>query len=155
MAMISQSRLTAQEARDFSSIKKEAFDSALEAVRQMCDMCIRDASRRGKESCEFSIPRGIMGRETYNQHVMGKMLAQQLYEDDFDVTGTTDKLTISWGCEERPPPAPKKQPTATTTTTIKPAAPTRTPFTALISLPDPSTSSKKKKVEKRVNVQSY
>jgi hypothetical protein len=90
-------RLTADEARDLMNIKKENFDKSLSVVRQMCDVTLRDASRRGQCSMRFDIPISIWGRDSYDQHTMGRALASQIFDDGFDVTGTTSRLNISWG----------------------------------------------------------
>lgn len=94
-------RFTADEAREFMNIKKERFDRTLYIIRQMCDMTMRDASRRGQHKVSFDVPSTVFGREGYDRHSMAKALASQLFDDGFDVSGTTSRIVISWGgCED-------------------------------------------------------
>ena len=89
-------RLTAKDARDILSIKEASFDRTLNLVRGTCDTAIKDASKLGKHTINFEVPQRIWGREIYDRGVMGSKLAKQLFEDGFDVSGTTVRLTISW-----------------------------------------------------------
>lgn len=148
-------RLTAQEARDLLNIKKESFEKTLSIIRQMADSSVQDVSRRGHSEVKFDVPLLVWGRDSYDQGTMGKALAEQLFEDGFDVTGTTSRLIISWkvapvGEQTQPiasprPKAPVKE--------IK--SPPRSPmFTFLSQGRDTSCTQKKKKVERRVNISS-
>lgn len=89
-------RLTASEARDLMNIKKEAFVKTLGILRQMADSNIKEASRRGRDYLDFDIPQSVFGRESYDPRAMGRALAEQYYEDGYDVTGTPLKLNIKW-----------------------------------------------------------
>jgi hypothetical protein len=99
-------RLTAMEARDLMNIKKESFERTLSAIRQMCDINIKDASRRGQHFLSFDVPATVWGRDGYDHQTMGRTLAEQLFEDGFDITGTTVKLMISWGPSKSKTPDP-------------------------------------------------
>jgi hypothetical protein len=90
------SRFTAEEARDIMDLKKECTEKTLTMMRHMCDATLKGASERGQHQMTFDIPTTMWGREAFDQHEIGRQLAEQLYEDGFDVTGTTNKLNISW-----------------------------------------------------------
>ena len=89
-------RLTASEARDLMNLKKDAFYKTMGILRQMADTSIREASRRGRDGITFDVPASVFGRESYDPRSMGKALAEQYYEDGYDVTGTPTKLKIRW-----------------------------------------------------------
>lgn len=93
-------RLTAGDARKLMAIKKERFKATLNTIRQMCDLEIRDISRRGLNCIEYDVPRTVMGRDDYDVKKMGRALAKQLFDDDYDVTGTPTRLKISWGTKQ-------------------------------------------------------
>lgn len=158
-------RLTAQEARDMMCIKKESFEKTLGTIRQMCDIAIREASRKGNGSAIFDVPRTMWGRDDYNHDLMGKALAEQLFDDDFDVTGTTARLIVSW---EDPSGVEDKSRVGRSTVlrhadlapkSIKSFAPAPAPAqsfsTAFATLLREPQNQKKKKVERRVNISSY
>lgn len=94
-------RLTAAEARELQSTKREEFANTLGTIRQMADSNIKDASRRGEGSIVFEVPLTVFGKGSYSRKAMGRALAEQYYEDGYDVTGTCLKLVIKWEGEER------------------------------------------------------
>lgn len=162
-------RLTAQEARDLMNIKKESFEKTLSIIRQMCDVTMRDVSRRGNSNMKFDVPQTVWGRDGYNQHAMGKALAEQLFDDGFDVTGTTTKLNVAWGAEENDEEsvvtgkvisglslASKERKKQTAPSSLLPLMPfTPTFATMMRGVAGGGGSQKKKKVERHVNVSSY
>jgi hypothetical protein len=89
-------RFTATDARDILNVKREGFAKTLGIIRQMCDICIKDTSRKGLDCVAFDLPTGIFGRDNYEPKTMGRELAEQLYEDGYDVTGSVLELKISW-----------------------------------------------------------
>jgi hypothetical protein len=90
-------RMTAEEARNLLHMKKESFLKTLSIIRQMCDTSIKEACRRGRDRVKFDIPITLFAREYYDPKTMGKELAQQLFEDGFDVVGPTPlHLTVTW-----------------------------------------------------------
>ena len=94
-------RLKASEARDLMTLKQESFLRTLGLIRQMCDTVIKETSQSGKAHfIEYDVPRSIFGCEAFDQSVMGKALAKELYEDGYDVKGTSKKLRISWASPE-------------------------------------------------------
>lgn len=93
-------RLTAQSARELLNVKRESFYKSLGIIRQMCDAIIKDTSRRGKDNITFDIPPTVFAHESYDPKSMGRALAEQLYEDGFNVTGTTLHLNISWADDD-------------------------------------------------------
>jgi hypothetical protein len=154
-------RLTAQEARDLMDIKKESFEKTLSIIRQMCDVTMRDSSRRGIGNMKFDVPQTVWGRDGYNQHAMGKALAEQLFDDGFDVTGTTTKLNISWGAVDA---ADGDRPITGLSCGAKECkrgtAPLSIPFTPTFAAmmrnaASGGNSQKKKKIERHVNISSY
>lgn len=112
--MAAKTRLTAEHARQLMGMKKEAFLKTRDVIREIADAQIKDASSAGRDSIDFEIPPTMMGRDRYNQRAMAKSLAEQFYQDGYDVTGNSKKLTIKWSLEpatkpeesEVPAPAP-------------------------------------------------
>jgi hypothetical protein len=102
MSLTSNGRLTADDARELMNIKKEGFDKTQSIIRHMCDIMIKDASRRGQRDMAFDVPISVWGRESYDRREMGHALAEQLYGDGFDVTGHAAGLIIRWGPEQNP-----------------------------------------------------
>lgn len=145
-------RLTAQEARDLMCIKKECFTKTLSIIRQMCDISLRDTSRRGSSSMQFDVPQTVWGRDSYDHHSMGKALAKQLFDDGFDVTGTTTKLLISWGSQgEETVALSNSKPIYGLT--FKPQNARMTPVSFVDMLRgEQLTNQKKKKVERKVSI---
>lgn len=134
-------RFTAQEARTLAGIKKESFERTLSVIRQMVDVIVREASIKGGDSVTFDVPEMVWGRDSFDRHAMGKALAEQLFNDNFDVTGTTAKLNISWKTESEP-----ERP-------IKGMS-----FSARTAMPSSAVATrglKKKKVERHVNLSYF
>jgi hypothetical protein len=78
------------------TVKKEAFNRALDMVRHMCDDMIKECSRKGYDSLDFEVPRSIFTQDAYDPKSMGRALAEQLFEDGYDVTGTSTHLHVQW-----------------------------------------------------------
>ena len=106
-------RFTADQALDISHSKHEAFDKTLGIIRNMIDNQIRDAAKMGKQSVNIEIPRTVFGRESFDVIEMGRALADHLFEDKFNVTGTYTRFIISWGEKRTPRDARIVGPTAT------------------------------------------
>jgi len=123
-------RLTAQSARDLLNMKKESFFKSLSIIRQMCDTLIKDASRRGKDMIQFDVPPSVFARESYDPRVMGRALAEQLYEDGFNVTGSTLHLKISWADEDSEETKDDEGIRASTSATMPMPIPFSTAFTS-------------------------
>lgn len=120
-------RFTADQALDISLSKHEAFEKTLGIIRNMIDNQIRDAAKLGKQSVTIEIPRTVFGRESYDLIEMGRALADHLFEDKFNVTGTYTRFMVSWGDKRSPRPTRVVRPQ-----TAKP----------VISLPVPSLRNK-------------
>lgn len=106
-------RLKADEAVDIVDSKNYAFKKTMSVIRSMIDMEIRNASRLGKRTITYRVPRNVFGHEWFDVNKMGWSIAQQLFEDKFNVSGTCESLVISWGGKDpaiTPPSQPIKQP---------------------------------------------
>jgi hypothetical protein len=95
------SRLHARNAREMMLAKQDSFDRTLKVVRNMVDSSIKDAARMGKKSVTVNVPSSVFGHEPYNPVDMGKALSNELFGDDYQVTGTYAKMTISWSSQEK------------------------------------------------------
>lgn len=89
-------RLTANQARDISAAQKESFEKTLRIIRTMIDGRIKDAAKMGRSYVTISVPQNVFGRESYNIYSMGKALAKELFEDNYEVRGKYTKFTVLW-----------------------------------------------------------
>lgn len=101
---MSETRFTADNARDILYARQDVFDRTLAIIRGIVDTQIRDAARAGKHSLTLTVPPSVFGREPYDLATMGKALARQLYEDQYEVTGTCARLVVSWSSRPAPDP---------------------------------------------------
>jgi hypothetical protein len=101
---MSESRFTADEARDILYARQDVFERTLAIIRGMVDTQLKDAARQGKASVHIVVPPSVFGREPYNIAVMGRTLAKQLYEDKYDVAGTCTNMIVSWASRDPPNP---------------------------------------------------
>lgn len=99
------SRLNAKYARDIMLAKQDRFDKTLATIRTMVDSSIKEAAKLGRRSVTVNVPCSVFGHEPYNLAEMGKALADQLFADDYQVSGTYSKMLISWA---DPPVSEKK-----------------------------------------------
>jgi hypothetical protein len=97
-----QDRFTADHALDITMSRHEAFEKTMSIIRNMIDSQIRDAAKMGRQSVNIEIPRTVFGRESFDPIEMGRSLAEQLFEDKFNVTGTYTRFIISWGEKKTP-----------------------------------------------------
>lgn len=97
---MSETRITAEKARDVVYARKDVFDRTLNIIRNMVDTKVLEEAQRGGYSATISVPKSVFGREPYDYVVMGKALAEQLYGDGFTVTGTFTRMAVSWGGKE-------------------------------------------------------
>lgn len=139
-------RLTAKDARDIMTIKKDSFNKTLNIIRQMCDNAIKDACRRGFTNVTFEPPKTIFGREGYDPKAMGRALALQLYEDSYDVSGFTNKLLIKWDNDSNE--ISMSEPRQTSTAQMQNIMSQIAAITANAT----TTKSKSGKIEKRLNI---
>jgi len=94
---MSETRITADQARDVVYARRDVFDRTLNIIRNMVDTKILEEAQRGGYSATITIPKSVFGREPYDYVVMGRGLAEQLYGDGFTVTGTFARMVITWG----------------------------------------------------------
>jgi len=121
-----QDRFTADHALDISLSRHESFEKTMSIIRNMIDNQIRDAAKMGKQSVSIEIPRTVFGRESFDVIEMGRSLAEQLFEDKFNVTGTYTRFIITWGVK-----------TPRNTKVVKPVACCREREKPVISIPTP------------------
>ncbi|MDR3541543.1 MAG: hypothetical protein P4L69_11365 [Desulfosporosinus sp.] len=107
-------RFTADQALDISLSRHASFEKTMAIIRNSIDNQIKDAAMVGKQSITVIIPRNIFGRDSFDPIEMGRALAEQLFADKFDVSGTYTRFIISWGRKRidtlRPKPKQQQQP---------------------------------------------
>jgi len=112
-------RFTASNARDICGIRQQSFDNALLVIRNMIDLQIKEAARKGFSEVSVDVPRTIFGHDMYEFVPMCRAVARQLRTDGYSLNGSLPNFTISWHPKtSRPSTAPK----------------------ALITVPKPKTS---------------
>lgn len=90
------SRMTAEQARTMTNIKKIKFRDTLRMIRHLCDHSIKTASAQGYNAIWFDVPTSMWEREAYKLNEMSHALATQLHGDGYNITGNVDRLHISW-----------------------------------------------------------
>ena len=103
-------RFTADQALDISLSRHASFEKTMAIIRNSIDNQIKDAAMVGKQSVTIVIPPNIFGRDNFDPIEMGRALAEQLFEDKFNVTGTYTRFVISWGRKRLVPLTRPKQP---------------------------------------------
>lgn len=89
-------RLKADDALDMATVKHEAFNRTLTAIRSMVDDRIKEAAINGRKYVTADIPSNVWGMESFSQVEMSRALARQLYEDGYTVDGTYRRFVVSW-----------------------------------------------------------
>ena len=101
---MTETRLSADTARDITCARRDVFDKTLGIIRNMVDVQIKDAAKLGKHSILVEVPRSVFGRGPYVVSEMGAALANQLHADGFNIKGTFVRMQVSW--EQTTPAAP-------------------------------------------------
>lgn len=91
-------RFTAGDARAAMQLREEINSEVVQVARAMCDEVLRTAASQHRTECVFQMPRGMHNMNAYNLRDVTIMLAEQLYQDGFDVKTKPDKgiLVIRW-----------------------------------------------------------